>query len=99
MWRKLDQDTGKAKIAIDRAISRALDLREDEKYIANSRWRAPVLARHDIRSCLSCAFQSSSFDLIRLSQREAAHRRTRKLSRTGVHGGPSLSSVGPLLFC
>ena len=75
-----------------------LDLREGEKYIANLPGALRCLVRHtSIRSCFSSAFQISSFDLIRLSQREAADRRTRKFSRTGIHGGPS-SNCGAASF-
>ena len=66
-----------------------LDLREGEKYIANSPIALPRRRQTASRSCISSTSRFSSFDLIRLSQREAADRRTRKFSRTGIHGGPS----------
>jgi hypothetical protein len=88
MGGKLDQDAGKVKIESHLAC---LTFAETRNTLPTHR-RAYALARQTaIRSCISSAFQFSSFDLIRLSQREAADRRTRKFSRTGIHGGPSLN--------
>jgi len=67
-----------------------LDLREGEKYIASSPVALPRRRQMASRSCISSISRFSSFDLIRLSEREAADRRTRKFSRTGIHGGPSV---------
>src|SRR5712671_6465704 len=84
---KLDQDAAKVKIESDLACLTSAQARNT----LPTHRRGYALVRHTpIRSCFSSAFQTSSFDLIRLSQREAAHRRTRKFSRTGIHGGPSV---------
>ena len=66
-----------------------LDLREGEKYIASSPVALPRRRHTASRSCISSISRFASFDLIRLSEREAADRRTRKFLRTGIHGGPS----------
>jgi hypothetical protein len=66
-----------------------LDLRGGEKYIANSPVALPRRRQTASGSCISSTSRFSSFDLIRLSEREAADRHTRKFSRTGIHGGPS----------
>jgi len=74
-----------------------LDLREGEKYIANSPVALPRRRQTAFRSCINSTSRFSLFDLIRLSEREAADRHTRKFSRTGILAALSVK-CGPLLF-
>jgi len=71
-----------------------LDLREGEKYIANSPVALPRRRQTASRSCISSTSRFSSFDLIRLSEREAADRHTRKFSRTGILAAPLYTMRG-----
>src|SRR3979409_2113284 len=72
----------------------ALDLREGEKYIANSPVRLSPGRQTTSRACINSASQIFLFDLFRLSLRGAASRRTRRLSRNRESWRPLSRSVG-----
>lgn len=91
---KLEQESGKVKI--ETQVSR-LTITETRNTLPTRR-RASALVLPTIRSCACSASQFFSFALPRLSQREAARRRTRKVSRRKVKGGPSLNRGAASFF-